>query len=217
MSISVKIKIRRVDDVETAKKLEQLGVDFIGVHVIWRLTRDKETLHINLAKELSKTGLVIVTRAKDLNILDLITRKLRPQYLQLHAKWNRYEIRQLRELITDMGHVFPKIIGVVALETLASVNLIDELVDCDYLLFDRSFKGGTGLAIEEKVLRKAAEKATLHRIRFFIAGGLRPDNVGYYIRVYRPYGVDVQTGVEVFGAPGRKDFNKVRQFIEECR
>lgn len=217
MLTSVKIKICRVNDVDTAKKLERLGVDFIGVHIIWELTLDKENLYFNLAEELSKTNVVVVTRTKDLNTLDVIAKKLKPQFLQLHSKWDRQEIKELREMMRGAIHTFPEIIGVVALETLASVNLIDELVDCNYLLFDQSFEGGTGRAIEDEVLRKAAEKAKLYRIPFFIAGGLRPDNVGHYVRAYRPYGVDVQTGIEVFGTHGRKDFNKVKQFIEECR
>ncbi len=45
---------------------------------------------------------------------------------------------------------------------------------------------------------------------FVLAGGLTPENVGEAIRITRPYGVDVASGVEA--EPGRKDPEKVRRF-----
>lgn len=44
-----------------------------------------------------------------------------------------------------------------------------------------------------------------------LAGGLTPDNVCGGIAATQPYGVDVSGGVEA--APGRKDADKVNQFI----
>jgi phosphoribosylanthranilate isomerase len=45
-----------------------------------------------------------------------------------------------------------------------------------------------------------------------IAGGLKPDNVAQVIEELHPFGVDVAGGVE--SSPGKKDYEKMRRFIE---
>jgi phosphoribosylanthranilate isomerase len=51
--------------------------------------------------------------------------------------------------------------------------------------------------------------------RFIIAGGLTPENVGDAIRIFKPWGVDVVTGVE--REPGRKDPEKLKAFVAAVR
>lgn len=50
---------------------------------------------------------------------------------------------------------------------------------------------------------------------FVLAGGLTPENVGQAVVQLRPFGVDVSSGVE--SAPGKKDYEKMRRFIETVR
>lgn len=70
--------------------------------------------------------------------------------------------------------------------------------------------GGTGEIFNWQLAKKLTGSLPL-----ILAGGLTPDNVAEAIRVVNPYAVDVSSGVEE--SPGRKDHNKVREFIQQVR
>ena len=85
------------------------------------------------------------------------------------------------------------------------------------ILLDSSTKeqpGGTGKPFDWA--EASALVAQMRKdVNVIVAGGLTPQNVGSAIRMLRPWGVDVSSGVEV--APGKKDPEKVRAFIRAVR
>ena len=64
--------------------------------------------------------------------------------------------------------------------------------------------------IQWELARQARAKG-----RIILSAGLTPDNVATAIGIARPYGVDVNSGVEA--RPGKKDPDKVRRFIAEAK
>jgi phosphoribosylanthranilate isomerase len=69
--------------------------------------------------------------------------------------------------------------------------------------------GGTGRTVPWELLAGFDPGVPL-----ILAGGLTPDNVAEAVRVVRPYGVDVASGVE--GLPAQKDPEKMHRFIENA-
>jgi len=71
-------------------------------------------------------------------------------------------------------------------------------------------RGGTGQTWDWESAREL-----LATRRVFIAGGLQPGNVSKVVTAFKPYGVDVSSGVE--SAVRVKDPDKVRAFVHAVR
>lgn len=92
------------------------------------------------------------------------------------------------------------------------VDLLDEYLE-DTVNRRFMYEGPASGSGERVDWNEAAEIA--RRGRMTLAGGLTPDNVAEAIRVVRPFGVDVSSGVE--SRPGVKDPLKIRDFVETVR
>jgi phosphoribosylanthranilate isomerase len=71
--------------------------------------------------------------------------------------------------------------------------------------------GGSGQRVDWRLAAAARERGK----PIFLAGGLTPENVAEAVAAVRPYAVDVAGGVE--RAPGVKDGERMRRFVEEAR
>ncbi len=95
-----------------------------------------------------------------------------------------------------------------------AVNIAEvELYPVRAILFDKhsdEMYGGTGSRFDWGVL-KGLEISK----KIILSGGLTPENVSQAVRLVKPYGVDVSTGVE--DAPGKKNHEKMRKFIEAVK
>jgi phosphoribosylanthranilate isomerase len=70
--------------------------------------------------------------------------------------------------------------------------------------------GGTGKVFDWSLAYGANAFGSI-----IVAGGLNADNVGEVVARLHPFGVDVSSGVEK--RPGKKDYEKMRQFVEAVR
>jgi len=75
--------------------------------------------------------------------------------------------------------------------------------------------GGTGKSFDWVSAEPIAEVFRRNGLELVVAGGLTPENVGKAIRMLKPWGVDVSSGVEA--RPGKKDPDKVRAFVRAVR
>jgi len=99
--------------------------------------------------------------------------------------------------------------GIAAFQSLEVSPLVGALL---LDTFNVASPGGTGATGDWDVAR---DMVAASRKPVLLAGGLTPGNVGEAIRIVRPWGVDVSSGVEE--RPARKDMSKVREFIHAAR
>ncbi|CVK19137.1 phosphoribosylanthranilate isomerase [Sporomusa sphaeroides] len=83
---------------------------------------------------------------------------------------------------------------------------------CAYLFdsYDSHLQGGSGKCFDWKVLSKQNVDKPI-----ILAGGLNASNIAQAVSIVRPYAVDVSSGIET--APGIKDINLMRAFVENVR
>jgi phosphoribosylanthranilate isomerase len=120
--------------------------------------------------------------------------------VQLHGSEPASEVEWIRERVNFVIQAFAA--GDPALRDAARSK-------ADVILVD-SPNPGSGKVFDWRLAEGAPSG-----VRLLLAGGLNPENVGDAIRLVRPWGVDVSTGVE--DRPGRKDPRKLREFVAAAR
>ncbi len=123
--------------------------------------------------------------------------------VQLHGEEDEAYILKLKSLIPN------DIIKAVRVRQAGQIEAMQEL-PCNHLLFDTySDKqyGGSGRSFDRRLIPK-------HCKPFFLAGGLKAENITAAIKDCNPYCVDVSSGAET---EGRKDENKIKEIIDIVR
>jgi phosphoribosylanthranilate isomerase len=130
--------------------------------------------------------------------------------IQIVDRLNRGRYQDFRDEIPGISVI--QVIHVSGEESVAQAVSIAPHVDA--ILLDSGNPtlhvkelGGTGRTHDWNISRKIRESVA---VPIFLAGGLNPDNVAHAIRLVRPFGIDVCSGVRT---NGKLDESKLEKFI----
>lgn len=207
------IKICGIKDLHIAEETAKLGADFIGL-VFY--PNSKRHVDIKLAKQLSdvikQNGAIPVAVFVDQSAAEMqeICLTANIETVQLHGDMARQQHYLLPENYTRIYVISlnPRRHRYARNDAKVGNGLIHCNPERDFLLFDH-IDAGKGKSFNWTTF--VAPK----KFRWFLAGGLNPDNISSAIQQLKPTGVDVSSGVE--NQSGQKDIELIEQFIKEAR
>ena len=202
--------VRRVEDVEACY---QAGVDAVGINCYVKSPRYISEEQLNaLARvwPVSLTAIGLFVDPSPKQVLDLIEAHPWIGFLQFHGLTQPPSERPPRPWILASGAHPEAGFGPVRL-------LLDRCIAADCspvaVILDGhlpGMHGGTGQRAPWHAINP-----TEWPIPVVLAGGLKPDNVAEAMRVVRPWGLDLASGVEI--SPGVKDADAINQLVRAVR
>lgn len=193
--MSLWVKICGLTDAEAVAAAIEAGADAIGLVFaasVRQVTIEQAVLLAGLAR--GHAAVVAVMRHPQAALAAEVQARVSPDYLQTDA--------------TDFDTI-ALLDGVRALPVYRDNALGAAAGLPERLLFEGAESGSGQVANWDAAARLAT------RTELVLAGGLSAANVADAVRRVTPFGVDVSSGVET--APGRKDADKIAQFIRRAR
>ena len=225
---SIKIcGIRTSEEIELAARYGADAVGFITeVPVESPRNLDSGTAY-SLVSEVPRCldSVLVIMPENSARGLELIE-KVRPDIVQIHSKLPLSDFELIKEktnipiiktlFIAERDETSVEKVenSTLVFDLLEQVSLLEETAVVDSILLDtgKSGKpGGTGCVHDWTLSRRIVDET---RLPIILAGGLKPENVQEAIKAVSPYAVDTASGVEAFG---KKDYLKIKSFIEEVR
>ena len=194
----------REEDIEAANLIKPEYIGFVFFKKSHRYVDKEKALFLKskLNNDIKAVGVFV---DEDISFVKELVEEKIIDVVQLHGKEDYSYIEKLREEISSNT----PIIKAVIIKSDEDVNEFKEnfstKYSADYYLLDSGMGGGTSLNWD---LLKGLD------IRFFLAGGLNPENVKKAIDQVKPYAVDVSSGIETDRV---KDINKMRVFASIVR
>jgi phosphoribosylanthranilate isomerase len=220
---AVRVKICGVKNADAALACASAGADAIGIHAVpagSAVERMRDWSHW-LAALPAELSVFLLTDTSDPALLARLAAWAACDTVQLQGAHEPAAVRCVGRVARALGCKLVRSVGMDGMseqDVLAYASAIAGSADA--ILLDTSLAGGSGRTHDWRSSRRIAGRAPLPVI---LAGGLRPENVGAAIATVRPYGVDVESGVEhVLRTPsgGRVTataFDKVSAFVEAAR
>ena len=207
------VKICGLSEPITMKAALDAGADMVGLMFFAKSPRN---VNVEQAASLAKmakgkAAVVAVVVDADDKFLELITKRVRPDYIQAHGNETPSRVSE----ITKLTGV--KVIKVIKVKDAADVTQAEAFkAMASLIMFDArapealagALPGGNGNSFDWSLLVGNAGQ-------FMLAGGLNPENVAEAVRVTGAPIVDVSSGVE--SSPGIKDAALIRKFIEQAK
>jgi phosphoribosylanthranilate isomerase len=208
--VKTKLKVCGITQLEDARYLAPLGVDYLGFIQYedsprYVAPKDVKTI-LEWVVGPEPVGVFVNATADAVNH---IADAAGFTYVQLHGE----------ETPATVEAVERPVIKAIRVRHDASSDQIRAVMEryvglVDYFLLDThnsSVWGGTGESFNWRLARELGREHPL-----FLAGGLDETNVARAIHTMRPYAIDLSSGLES-GTPGEKDFAKIDAFMEAFR
>lgn len=207
----IRIKVCGITRLQDALCAVESGVDALGFIFHRKSARyvDPEEARLIIEQLPPFVDVVGVFVDKDREEVEEIISYCRFGYVQLHGEESpKYTERLLRQ--TSPCEVIKAFrVG----EHTVSEDFEPYLPNVKAFLldtYDKELAGGTGTSFDWSLIPRLELRKP-----YLLAGGLDPLNIEAALQMVRPYGVDVNSGVEV--APGIKDHQKIREFVRIVR
>lgn len=135
-------------------------------------------------------------------------------HIQVVGDMSVEEMINLKRMLPKLQVV--KRVGVVGLESIEEARLYDACEGVDQILLDSGAgavaRGGTGKTHDWSISRQIVEAC---QKPVWLAGGMRISNVEDAMSSVRPYGIDVETGMQL--PDGTKDYAIIERFVATVR
>ncbi|MGD0779851.1 MAG: phosphoribosylanthranilate isomerase [Dehalococcoidales bacterium] len=206
------IKICGIKSEDVALVTAEAGADFIGLVFASSPRHVTPDLAAKITAALKKNK----TKAKSVGVFvneKIVTLKKIVDYC--HLDWVQLSGDESWAYCRELARPVIKVIKFTSHEPVGrQINEGKQMMGKSkyMVLLDTATKdkyGGTGTTFDWNLAKSIIEKYPV-----IIAGGLNPENVGKAIKILKPWGVDVSSGVEIKGV---KDMKKIIKFIETVR
>ena len=158
-----------------------------------------------------RAKIVSVSVDADNDDLDELVSMIRPDILQLHGRESPDRVLTVKAVT---GLPVWKALSISEADDLDRIDDYDGIAD--RFLFDAKkpknseLPGGNGVSFDWNLLRGLSE-----RVDYMLSGGLDKDNIGEALRIARPGGIDLSSGVE--SSPGVKSLDMMDEFFAAVR
>lgn len=211
--MSLIVKICGLSEPETLEAALDAGADMVGLVFFEPSPRNVDLARAAelAARSRGRAEIAALTVDADAKLLDAIAEQVRPGWFQLHGHETPEAVAAIRETYDT------QVMKAIAVATAADLgNVAPYAAVADRILFDAhapkdaTRPGGLGVPFDWRILEGLNPGKP-----FVLSGGLNLGNLAQAVRIARPHGVDVSSGVE--RALGVKDANMIRAFIGAAR